>query len=94
MLKTFVDLGTHRFMSIDDARLYDQRPFRSMLIREWIAYRPGRGFHLTKAGAAAWREFQSTEIWRKNPASPLTAFFDPTKYGPVKIVQMTKVKAA
>jgi hypothetical protein len=28
----------------------------------------------------SWREFESTEIWRKNPALPLTAYFDPDAY--------------
>jgi hypothetical protein len=80
MLRTFIDLDDSH-MSIDDAMLYDQRPFRSMLIQEWIAFRPGRGFHITKKGRAAWEEFERTEIWRKNPTLPLTAYFDPTAYG-------------
>jgi hypothetical protein len=53
MLKTFVAAGDRFFMSVDDAAKFDQRPFRSMLIREWVAYRPGKGFHLTRAGRDA-----------------------------------------
>jgi hypothetical protein len=81
MLRTFVESGSGFYMRIDEAQRYDQRPFRSMLIREWIAYTPGRGFHITRKGRDAWDEFQQTEIWRKNPDSPLTAFFDPDAYG-------------
>ena len=91
MLKAFYDGGMDFFMSIDEAQRYDQRPFRSMLIRKWIVYRRGRGFHLTREGRAAWHEFLSTEIWRKNPSMPLTAYFDPTAYG---IHQVKKRSAA
>jgi hypothetical protein len=78
MLETFV---TGVYMSISDAQLYDQRPFRSMLIRRWIAYKPGRGFHITAEGRKAHEEFHHTDIGRKNPRLPLTAYFDPTAYG-------------
>lgn len=78
MLKTF---ATGVYMSIPQAQAYDQRPFRSMLIQQWIAYRPGRGFHITPEGRRAFDEFHYTEIARKNPLLPLTAFFDPTAYG-------------
>ena len=27
-----------------------------------------------------WEEFERTEIWRKNPTLPLTAYFDPVAY--------------
>jgi hypothetical protein len=81
MLQTFIDLGGAQYMPISDAQRFDQRPFRSMLIQEWIAYRPGRGFHLTRRGRDAWREFTSTEIFRKSQLAPLTRYFDPTVYG-------------
>jgi hypothetical protein len=81
MLRTFAEGGLHWYMPIEDAQKYDQRPFRSMLIQKWIAYRPGRGFHVTREGIEAWSEFQQTEILRKNPFGPLTAYFDPTAYG-------------
>jgi hypothetical protein len=64
-----------------EAQRYDQRPFRSMLIQGWISYRPGRGFRITREGRQAWEEFERTEIWRKNPALPLTAYFDLLAYG-------------
>jgi hypothetical protein len=78
MLQTFVG-GI--YMSIEQAQHYDQRPFRSMLIRDWIAYRPGRGFHITPLGKKAFDVFHHTEIQRKNPYAPLTKFFDPTVFG-------------
>lgn len=81
MLRAFLDGGTGFHMSIEEAQSYDQRPFRSMLVREWIAYRPGRGFHLTQAGRDAWQEFHTTDISRKDPSRPLTAYFDVTAYG-------------
>jgi hypothetical protein len=77
MLKAFVETD---YMTIETAQLYDQRPFRSMLLRGWITYHPKRGFHITDAGQKAWREFRSTEIWRLHPSRPLTAYFDPTAY--------------
>ena len=81
MLLALVQNGRDGYMSIEDAQKFDQRPFRSMLIRKWCAYRPGRGFHVTREGEAAMIEFQTTEILRKDPGLPLTAYFDPTAYG-------------
>jgi hypothetical protein len=68
-------------MSVSLAQQFDQRPFRSMLIRKWIAYRPGRGFHITREGRQAYRDFEQHDITRKNQALPLTSYFDPTQYG-------------
>jgi hypothetical protein len=68
-------------LSIEAAKMYDQRPFRSMLIRQWVDYKPGRGFRITEAGIEAWKEFLNTDIGRKNPNLPLTAYFDETAYG-------------
>jgi hypothetical protein len=81
MLRAFAATLRDFHMPIAEAQKYDQRPFRSMLVRRWIAYRPGRGFHITKEGRAAWDEFQAGEIWRKNPSLPLTRYFDPAAYG-------------
>lgn len=78
MLLALIDTD---FMTIDEAQAFDQRPFRSMLIRRWAAYRPGHGFHVTREGQDALREFLQTDITRKNPSLPLTAYFDPTAYG-------------
>jgi hypothetical protein len=80
MLQAFIDGGSNFYMTIEEAQRYHQRPFRSMLIREWVVFRPGRGFHLTREGRDAWHDYHATEIWRKNPALPLTAYFDPTAY--------------
>lgn len=81
MLSAFAEKATDFAMPIDDARRFDQRPFRSMLIRKWVAYKRGRGFVITAEGREAWREFHATDIVRKNPALPLTSYFDPTAYG-------------
>ena len=90
MLRHFAERATAYHMSIEQAQHYDQRPFRSMLVREWIAYRAGRGFHITRAGIEAFRDFQEHSIERKNPALPLTTYFDPTAYD----IKPAKRKAA
>lgn len=81
MLGTFIHGGPNYHMTIHEAQKFDQRPFRSMLIQEWVVYRQGRGFHITAAGRLAWEEFHETDIARKNPNLPLTAYFDPVAYG-------------
>ena len=85
MLETF---ASGVYMNIEEAQYYDQRPLRSMLVRGWIAYKPGRGFHITNAGRKAHSEFHGTEIGRKDPTQPLTALFDPTAYGVRKVQAM------
>jgi hypothetical protein len=90
MLRTFAVAGKDFYMSIKDAGLYDQRPFRSMLIHGWIEYKRGRGFHITPEGREAWKEFEHTEIFRRNPLGPLTAYFDPTAYG-LRVVEKPRV---
>ena len=85
MLALFIESS---FLSIEDVQKFDQRPFRSMLIQQWVVYKPGRsGFAITPLGRKAWEEFQHTDIARKNPLAPLTRYFDATAYG-------LKVKAA
>lgn len=79
MLEIFAE--GRSFLSIAQAQTFDQRPFRSMLIRDWVSYVPTKGFRITEKGKAAWDEFRHTEIARKNPLAPLTAYFDPTAYG-------------
>lgn len=94
MLRMFAKNGRDFYMSIEQAQKWDQRPFRSMLIREWIAFRPGKGFHITTEGLQAYNEFLHTDIGRKNVNLPLTAYFDATAYGlhhkPRKVVEMRK----
>jgi hypothetical protein len=80
MLRALVDNGAEHYMTIEEAQTFDQRPFRSMLIQGWAAYKPGRGFHVTRAGKEAMLEFLQTDIMRKNPTQPLTAYFDPAAY--------------
>jgi len=86
------------YMRFDEAQTQDQRPFRALLIRGWIAYTPGRGFHMTREGRDAWSNLHTTDITRKNPSLPLTAYFDATAYGldkPARRVHvMTKRGAA
>jgi hypothetical protein len=82
MLRMLYDNNSDsQYMTIDEAQAFDQRPFRSMLIQGWCAFRPGKGFHITKQGRLALDEFLNTDISRKNPMMPLTAYFDPTAYG-------------
>lgn len=81
MLRMLFENGQRGYMTIADAQKFDQRPFRSMLIRGWCAYRPAHGFHITKEGEQAMLEFESTDILRKHPELPLTRYFDPTAYG-------------
>ncbi len=80
MLQAFVGLGPQEYMSLDQAKAFDQRPFRSLLIRGWISYRRSHGFFLTKEGKQAWYTYQHTDIARKNPTQPLTAYFNPEHY--------------
>lgn len=68
------------YMSIEEAQRFDQRPFRSMLIRGWVDYAGGKGFHITPAGRKAWVDYHSRDISRKNPTLPLTSYFDPDTY--------------
>jgi hypothetical protein len=81
MLRAFVDRGAGYHMSIEEAQAYDQRPFRSALIRGYIKYVPRKGFQLTREGRAAWADFHNTNIGRVDPSRPLTSYFDPIAYG-------------
>ena len=69
------------YMAVETAQRYDQRAFRSLLVRKWIVYRPGRGFQLTPTGRTAWEEFGHTSIERRDPRQPLTAYFDAAAFG-------------
>jgi len=71
------------FISYIDAHAFDQRPFRSMLIRKWVSYRPGRGFHITKEGKAALYSLEQAQITRNEHmiSHPLTRYFDSVAYG-------------
>lgn len=99
MLRTFAEESRDEYMKVEDAARFDQRPFRSMLMRKYITYVPGLGFRITKDGGASWRSFLMTDIVRKNPKGPLTAYFDPDAYGmkarkpPVSTEAKTKAAA-
>lgn len=69
------------YMSIDEAQHFDQRPFRALLVRKYVAYKPGKGFYLTQLGKDARRTFYDTDITRKDPSLPLTSYFDPGVFG-------------
>ena len=93
MLREFTTRTDQFVMTYEQAQHYDQRPFRSMLMRGWIKYdRRKHGFMITRAGRDAWHEFNSTDIHRKTFDKPLTAYFDPTAYG-LKLPAKTKAKA-
>jgi hypothetical protein len=68
------------YLSIEEAQALDQRPFRSMLKRAYVAYRPGRGFHITPEGLQAWDDFRFHNYLRTDPTRPLTAYFDQRAY--------------
>lgn len=74
LLQTFIANG-ESYMNMDEAHAFDQRPFRSMLMRGWVSYRPGRGFYTTREGKKAWSDYHATEIVRRNPELPLCAYF-------------------
>ena len=92
MLRQFARQPDGYHMSIEQAQSFDQRPFRSMLIQEWISYRPGKGFHITRKGLEAWEEFGHTDIKRINFSAPLTAYFDAAAYGLGKHKGMSVVR--
>src|SRR5262245_27273699 len=80
MLRIFAEERKTFRMSIETAKQFDQRPFRSMLWQKWIDYRPDEGFFITDKGRDAWHEFLETDITRKNPLGDLTSYFDPQAY--------------
>ena len=81
MLRMFATEPADYVMSYETAQQFDQRPFRSMLYRQYITYVPQKnGFRITPVGRKAWTDFEMTEIVRKNIHGPLTAFFDPANY--------------
>jgi hypothetical protein len=75
MLQTFAAASIDYYMTVEEAQQFDQRPFRSMLVRDWVRYRAGHGFYLTKEGRKAWQEFHQTDITRHNPMLPLCAYW-------------------
>jgi hypothetical protein len=81
LVQYFVDQGRTYHMTIGTAQEFDQRPFRSALIRKYVAFRAGRGFYLTQSGYDAWEKFRHTDIHRSNALAPLTRYFDPVAHG-------------
>jgi hypothetical protein len=70
------------YMSLAEARKWDQRAFRSMLVNEYVAHHPGRGFRITPKGLEVRASFDETDVRRKPNrwSFPLTRYFDPTAY--------------
>jgi len=92
MLQAFYDNGLAGRVTIEEAMGLLQPTLRSMMIRDYVAYRPNgaRGFHITKTGVEAMEDFHAANILRKNPTLPLTSYFDPAAYG----LTMPKQKGA
>jgi hypothetical protein len=93
MLQTFAEGGSDYYMKIDEAQAFDQRPFRAMLVHNYVAFRPGRGFHITKEGRQAWEQWTHTDLVRKDPTMPLTSHFDLVAYG-LRVVGCRKARKA
>jgi hypothetical protein len=81
LLQHFISQGRSYYLTIGHAQEFDQRPFRSALMRKYVAFRPGKGFYLAEAGYEAWERFRHTDIHRIDPTMPLTRYFDPVAYG-------------
>jgi hypothetical protein len=59
-----------------------------------VLYRPGRGFHITRAGRDAWAEYElGMNIERKNPYAPLTAYFDISQLTNKELILVSKKEA-
>ena len=82
LLEIFASHGNDWAMPYEHAKVYDQRPFRALLMRGWVEYSAKlHGFHATKAGREAWTVFNETEITRRNFNAPMTRYFDPVFFG-------------
>jgi hypothetical protein len=81
MLRTFANEGEQYRMNIADAGVFDQRPFRSMLMRQYVVWdrRPNNhgkvGFKLTADGRQAFLDFETTNILRRVASMQLTSYF-------------------
>jgi len=79
------------YITYAQALRYDQRPFRSMLVRKYIEYHPSKkAFKITEVGLRAWEEFTSTEIDQRKDTRHLTAFFDAARWGFTDNVRVMK----
>ena len=77
MLQMFASEPKEYVMKMEAAQGFDQRAFRSMLIRRYVAWVPSqKGFRLTAEGRAAFHVFEATDITRRDPSRPLTAYFE------------------
>lgn len=70
-------------ISLEQAAQFTQTTFGSALREKnkWLAYRPGKGFVITKEGREARARMYEADITRKNPNGPLTRYFDANAYG-------------
>jgi len=79
VLRLFVSLHGE-YLNTDRAAKIDQRPLGSLYCREWISYRPGYGFYLTKKGDAAYARMTGEYRKRMHPEQPFSHYFDPIAY--------------
>lgn len=78
MLKHFATRNRDYRMPLEHACKFDQRPFGSMLVREYIVYdRKQHGFGITLKGYDAFKEFETRGILRHIVSDKLTHYFEP-----------------
>jgi hypothetical protein len=68
-------------MIVVQAQEWDQRAFRSFLVRGWVDFNTARGFYLTQEGLNAGENFRHANIHRADPSAPLTSYFDINSWG-------------
>jgi hypothetical protein len=76
LLERFASYRSGQHVSVAEAGRWNQTTFRSMLVRDYVRYRPGKGFHLTERGHEAYGTFLAMPIDRKHPSLKLTSYFD------------------
>jgi hypothetical protein len=77
LLREFAKVGN---MTMVQAQEWDQRAFRSFLVRGWLAWNQSKGFVLSPDGYAALEAFHRTDIRRADPTRPITRYFDSKLY--------------
>lgn len=84
MLKVFTTERASFRLSIVEAGVFDQRPFASMLKRQYVSFeRRTQSFYLTSTGRAAMIDFETRDILRKVATMQLTSYFNPKDYSNV-----------
>jgi hypothetical protein len=94
MLKAWTARKGDYYMKRSQATLYDQRPFRSMLIRQYVEYDPKvDGFRLTPKGRSAMIDFETRDVLRHFESSKLTSYFHLPKQTNSKAVKEVRESA-